>query len=98
MAIKDRGSEDSRNEFLLEGNIGFQQSEGEHQDLGIMVFAFDWLGEALGGGQLDGDGNFRMALRLTVLADIQFMASPGTDAMSVRRSGSGGRGGRCVFA
>ncbi len=88
MATKNTGSNQSRNQFLLEGNITFQQSEGKPDDLGIMVFAFDRLGEPLGGGELDGKGNFRMALRLAAPADIQLMAGPGTDAMSVRQSSS----------
>ena len=76
MATKNTGSNQSRNQFLLEGNITFQQSEGKPDDLGIMVFAFDRLGEPLGGGELDGKGNFRMALRLAAPADIQLMAGP----------------------
>ncbi len=86
MATKDAESSKSRNKFLLEGNITFQESEGEHQDLGVKVFAFDRLGEPLGAGELDGKGNFRMALRLAAPADIQLMAGPATDAMSARHS------------
>ena len=86
MATKATGSSNSRSEFVLEGNITFQESQGEHQDLGVKVFAFDRLGEPLGGGELDAKGNFRMALRLGAPADIQLMAGPGTDAMSVRQS------------
>ena len=86
MATKATGSSNSRNEFVLEGNITFQESECETQDLGVKVFAFDRLGEPLGGGELDAKGNFKMALRLAAPADIQLMAGPGTDAMSVRQS------------
>jgi hypothetical protein len=86
MATKETGSSNPRSEFVLEGNITFQESQGEHQDLGVKVFAFDRLGEPLGGGELDAKGNFRMALRLAAPADIQLMAGPGTDAMSVRQS------------
>ena len=88
MATKITGSNDSRNEFLIEGSLTFQESEGEHDDLGIKVFAFDRLGEALGGGELDGKGNFRMALRLAAPADVQLMTGPGTDAISVKQSPS----------
>ncbi|MEO6320755.1 MAG: hypothetical protein ABIR56_08710 [Polaromonas sp.] len=86
MATKQTGSSNPRSEFILEGNITFQESQGEHQDLGVKVFAFDRLGVSLGGGELDAKGNFRMALRLGAPADIQVMAGPGTDAMSVRQS------------
>ena len=86
MATKETGSNHPRGEFILEGNITFQESEGEHLDLGVKVFAFDRLGEPLGGGELDGKGNFRLTLHLAAQTDIQLMAGPGTDAMSVRQS------------
>ena len=86
MATKETGSNHPRGEFILEGNITFQESQGEHLDLGVKVFAFDRLGEPLGGGELDGKGNFRLTLHLAAQTDIQLMAGPGTDAMSVRQS------------
>ncbi len=86
MATKETGSNHPGGEFILDGNITFQESEGEHLDLGVKVFAFDRLGEPLGGGELDGKGNFRLTLHLAAPTDIQLMAGPGTDAMSVRQS------------
>lgn len=86
MATKETGSNHPRGEFILEGNIAFQGSDGEHQDLVVKVFAFDRLGEPLGGGELDGKGNFRLTLDLAAATDIQLMVGPGTDAMSVRQS------------
>ncbi|MEO7953632.1 MAG: hypothetical protein ABIR35_05995 [Polaromonas sp.] len=86
MATKEAASSNQRREFVLEGNVTFQESGDEHQDLDVKVFAFDRLGEPLGGGELDGKGNFRLTLRLAAPTDIQLMAGPGTDAMSVHQS------------
>ncbi len=88
MATKEResGSDNSRGGFVLDGNIVLQESEDEHQELEVKVFAFDRLGEPLGGGELDGKGNFKLTLRLAAPADIQLVAGPGTDAMNVRQS------------
>ena len=86
MTAKETGTSNPRSEFVLEGNITFQESQGEHLDLGIKVFAFDQLGVSLGSAELDAKGNFRIALRLRAPADIEVMAGPGTDAMSVRQS------------
>ncbi|HEY9459928.1 MAG TPA: hypothetical protein VIR04_03930, partial [Paralcaligenes sp.] len=71
---KETGIGSSRGAFILEGSIALQESEGEDQDLGVKVFAFDRLGEPLGGGEPDGKGNFRLTLRLAAPADIQIMA------------------------
>ncbi|MEP6964603.1 MAG: hypothetical protein ABI845_03890 [Polaromonas sp.] len=86
MATKEAASSNQRREFVLEGNVTFQESGDEHQDLDVKVFAFDRLGEPLGGGELDGKGNFRLTLQLAAPTDIQLMAGPGTDAMSVHQS------------
>ncbi len=72
--------------FVIDGSIGFEQSEGEHQGLGLQVFAFDRLGVSLGGTALDEKGQFKLALRLKAPSDIQLMVGPGQDATSVRQS------------
>src|SRR6266852_4584737 len=86
MATRTAGSKQSGKQFHLEGNIQFQGFEAEHDDLGVKVFAFDRLGEALGGGDVDAKGNFEIVVGLAEPADIQLMAGPGTDANSVRQS------------
>jgi hypothetical protein len=72
--------------FLLEGSAAFQQSEGEHGDLALQVFAFDRLGVSLGGAPLNEKGQFKLALKLKAPCDIQLMVGPGSDAASVRQS------------
>jgi hypothetical protein len=86
MATKSTGSNHPGKQFRLEGSIELQQFEAEHEDLGVKVFVFDRLGEVLGGGDVDAKGHFEILVGLTEPADIQLMAGPGTDAISVRQS------------
>jgi len=88
MASKLTGTQRPGSDFVVEGRVDFQQSEGDPPSAGIQVFAFDRLGGALGGATLDEKGQFKMALRLKAPTDLQILVGPGTDAASVRQSAS----------
>ena len=86
MAIKNAGATQPRKEFRIEGNILLQDCDGKQEDLGIKVVAVDRLGELLGEGDLDSEGGFSLAVRLSQPADVQLLVGPGPDAASVRQS------------
>lgn len=85
---KETTSNDRRGAFVLEGAVSLQESQctQKEENLELQVFAFDKLGTPLGGGALDAQGQFKLALRLRAPADIELMVGPGTDAASVRQS------------
>jgi hypothetical protein len=86
MATKPAGSKQPGKEFRLEGTVQLQGFEPAQDDLSIKAFAFDKLGEAIGEGDVDASGNFKVDVQLEEPADIQLMIGPGTDARSVRQS------------
>ncbi len=83
---KQNVGRDLRGSFSIEGKIQREQSECELGELKLAAYVFDKAGSLLGQSEIDINGKYSVAVRLSHPAVVELVVGPEGDAQQTRHS------------